>query len=289
MTQHEAEQIKRVIAARQLYEERLAQQAKDSRPLIFNVPSTASTASGTSNNYSIYYLRSSIGEPWEYVEHTNVNELDSLFTRWSLQLFETASVTNIFRSETTYIFMDGSDSNANALATFLEENRSVIEDWVYNGGKLFLNAAPNVGGNIDFGFGDTTLLFAEPEEFEEDGLYTEVTIAEGSESHSIFVGPGNPGTDWTGTYFAHGSLSGTGLTELIVSTSTSQELICASKYWGSGEVIFGSMTLTTFHEPESQAVYLRKNIHSYLSGVEYTPNLGLLLSFNPNKPNSANK
>ena len=45
--------------------------------------------------------------------------------------------------------------NANALNTFLTANLSAMQSWVSNGGSLFINAAPNEGGNINFGFGVT--------------------------------------------------------------------------------------------------------------------------------------
>ena len=51
------------------------------------------------------------------------------------------------------------------------------------------------------------------------------------------------------------------------------------------------MTITSWQDPKPEVIYLRQNIHSYLSGVEYTPQLGMmpmLMSFE-STPKSSHK
>ena len=48
------------------------------------------------------------------------------------------------------------------LETFLTANITLIENWVASGGKLLLNAAPNEGDGMSFGFDGTTFQGHEP-------------------------------------------------------------------------------------------------------------------------------
>src|SRR5690606_34851336 len=65
----------------------------------------------------------------------------------------------LFGGEYGYVYLEGGDETATAFTTFIATNRTLIEDWVYNGGHLLMNAAPNEGGNIDLGFGGFTLQY----------------------------------------------------------------------------------------------------------------------------------
>jgi len=49
--------------------------------------------------------------------------------------------------------MEGGDVDATEMETFLTSNMAAIQNWVSNGGSLFLNAAPNEDNGMDFGFG----------------------------------------------------------------------------------------------------------------------------------------
>lgn len=227
----------------------------------------------------VYYLRAfdsgddgESTEPWTSV--SNLAELDAVFGPggWSLVTFESidlAVLAQIFSPETTYVFIDGSDHGAEELNVFLSETLSTIESWVDQGGKLFLNAAPNEGGNIPFGFGGVTLVYDSEGESTDS---TNTIIADGQENHPIFVGPGDPGVVWTGNSFGHAIVSGE-VVPLIVNPVP--DAVCAELQWGAGTVIFGGMTITEFHDPQPQVTYLRQNIHSYLSGKSYTPLMGM--------------
>ena len=63
-------------------------------------------------------------------------------------------------STLSFIFMEGSDQGAQSLENVLTAHLTEIEDWVSAGGVLFLNAAPNVGDGMSFGFG-VTLLYSD--------------------------------------------------------------------------------------------------------------------------------
>ena len=146
-----------------------------------------------------------------------------------------------------FVFLEGSDLNANALNTFLAANRAAMQSWVSNGGSLFINAAPNQGGSINFGFG-VTLNYGP--------LYSSSGTAV-ARWNPIFNGPFTPvGAYWTGISFSHATVSGAGLIPLIINTNNGS-IILGEMAAGSGHVLFGGMTVPSFHLPSPQAANLR--------------------------------
>ena len=145
------------------------------------------------------------------------------------------------------------------METFLTANIATIESWVTSGGKLLLNAAPNEGDGMSFGFGGTSLIY--------DGGAGLVTAADAS--HPIFNGPLLPvGTDFSGSNFSHARISGTDITSVIIETG-STDITLGEKAWGDGMVMFGGMTTNNWHTPALEAANLRANIFAYLSCIEF--------------------
>lgn len=242
---------------------------------------TGTGAGGSFNNNTVYYLRWSEGEPWAEEGNLNPDQMDAVFgvNGWTLGYFDTIDVAEVFKKETTYIFMDGSDGSSIDFYTFYYNNYGFISDWVFNGGRLFVNAAPNVGGNMNLGFGGMVLNFSDAET--DNTLIDSVIITEGSETHPIFNGPGSTGTAWTGDSFAHAFISGnaTGLIEAVDLITSPPAQVLVELEWGSGLVMLGGMTITHFQDPKPESIYLRQNIHAYMGQVSYTP--GFLLMATP--------
>lgn len=135
----------------------------------------------------------------------------------------------------------------------------MIEDWVSAGGHLLLNAAPNEGDGMSFGFDGTSLVYT----------YFTATADAADPAHPIFNGPFLPvGTSWTGTSFGHAIITGTGLTPLIVDDAAPDNMVLAEKAWGSGRVMFGGMTTNNFHSPITEAANLRANLLYYMNCAE---------------------
>jgi hypothetical protein len=78
---------------------------------------------------------------------------------WDDLRFETVDPDLLFSDTYDFIYIDGSDSGADELAAFLSANQAALEAWVFGGGALLLNAAPNEGGNQNWGFGGVTLNY----------------------------------------------------------------------------------------------------------------------------------
>src|SRR5437667_4871383 len=108
-------------------------------------------ASACAYGQNVVYVRSTLGEPWGRTDNDGI--LTKVFTNWQNLRYETVSPAALFAPTNTFIFMEGSDNNATAMSAFLGKNLSAMSNWANGGGSLFLNAAPNVGGNINFGFG----------------------------------------------------------------------------------------------------------------------------------------
>ena len=204
-----------------------------------------------------YYINSNTtgGEPW--FSSSNLDALAANFGEgYTHEYFETVDVDAAFSSENCFVFLEGSDSHADELEAFLDANIDAIEAWVASGGHLLLNAAPNEGDGMSFGFDGTSLVYA---------YFTDNAEA-ADPGHPIFAGPFTPvGTNWTGTSFGHAVVTGTDLNPLNWDEFSTGIWVLAEKAWGAGTVLFGGMTTNNFHSPSVEAANLRANIISYLS------------------------
>lgn len=221
----------------------------------------------------VYYMRADYDEPWccgwAPYENSNPLNLNEVFGPggWNMQFYEYSDANAIFNQNTCYVFMEGGESHTDMMEWFFSCNQTLIEQWVYDGGSLFINAAPNVGDGLSFGFGDIWLWYpyAWP---------TDVSQDPAGASHFIWSGPFLPTTtNMFGPAYAHAYVSGSGLTPIITETYTPDQWVLAEKSWGLGHVFFGGMTTACWHWPETESVNIRQNMHSYMYMV-----CGLLLS-----------
>jgi hypothetical protein len=199
------------------------------------------------------YLRSVVDAPWGV--STNEDAMDGVFGagNWSDLRYETVDTSSLFSAVNHLIYMEGSDNNADELEAFIGANQIAMENWVANGGRLLLNAAPNEGDGMAFGFGISL-------NYEDYG--DSVTAAD--PAHAIFNGPfGVTGSAFTGSSFSHASVSGAGLNALILDEDL--DAVLAEMVWGKGLVLFGGMTTSNFQTPN--AFELRENILYYTANT----------------------
>ncbi|NOQ75396.1 MAG: T9SS type B sorting domain-containing protein [Crocinitomix sp.] len=202
-----------------------------------------------------YYIKSNIGNPWGST--SNQGDMDNAFGAlgWTQESFEAAVPGTVFSPTTSFVFLEGSDAHANELNTFLIANLGLIETWVNAGGSLLINAAPNEGTNINFGFAGTTLIYPSYH-----GTVNAVDAA-----HPTFLGPLVPtATTMTGPYYAHGRITGAGLTSVLTNGGS---VILSEKPWGAGTVMFGGMTTANWHSPAPHTRNYRTNIFVYLNDL----------------------
>jgi hypothetical protein len=210
----------------------------------------------------VAYLRSTIGQPWG--QNQNESAMTTVFGAFQNLQYETVNPSSLFSAATSFVYMEGSDTNAIALNTFLTTNRGTIESWVAAGGHLFLNAAPNVGFNINFGFRGVLLNYQGS-----SGNTFSATGSAVNPAHPIFQGPfGKPGTSFTGNFFAQGVLSGGGIRPIMTGDVGT---VLGEISFGSGHVVFGSLTTDNFELPQPQGHILRENIIAYAADFNVTP------------------
>jgi len=233
-------------------------------------PSSATLAVIDTDLPQAAYLRSTVGSPWGST--ANETAMNKVFgtNGWYDLRFETADVVSLFAPHMRFIFMDGSDDGADELESFLTANTATIQNWVNAGGSLFVNAAPNEGDGMSFGFGVTL-------------TYSDTTATGGlvSTDHPIGQGPFTPvGASWTGTDFGHATVSGTGLSAVITNTATGR-IVLGEMDYGSGHALFGGMTTDNYHNPQPEAANLRANILAYGSAVTAPADLAVTASDSP--------
>lgn len=213
-----------------------------------------------------YYVQ--YNNPWG--QTFNITAMNNVYGtgNWTQANYNTPA-SDIFDSSTNFVMLEGSDSNAIALNNFLLANNSIIEAWVYHGGRLFINAAPNIGGDINLGF-DSTVLHA----FDYSTTLNSVDTAD-----SIFHMPYLPvAISYTGNYTSHAHLTGTDLDTLLTGSYPAYPRL-ASKSWGLGKVYFGCLTQPNWWQPQPQAPHLWYNI-LYCAAIAPTPTAtGVLDSF----------
>ncbi|WP_432410227.1 proprotein convertase P-domain-containing protein [Rasiella sp. SM2506] len=205
-----------------------------------------------------FYIHSTVGNPWD--QTTNQTAMDTAFGvgNWTEVFFETLDPAIIFASTSRFAFIDGSEDNAIELATFLAANITTIENWVTGGGTLLLNAAPNEGVDIDFGFGGTTLVV---------GNFA-ASVSTAIPTHPGFTGPNLPtATTMTGGSYSHAIITGIGYTSILFNTSSPTQLVLVEKPFGAGTVMMGGMTTTNFHQPLTEAANFRANLLVYLEAL----------------------
>ena len=198
-------------------------------------------------------------EPWN-VPH-NQQAMDKAFGtgNWNQFTFSNAIGSGIL-TNTGFIYIDGGDYCTAGFTSFVDTNRIALEDWVTGGGSLFLNAARVYDyPDLDMGF-DVTLHH----EFE--GTYSRAASAI-DPTHTIFTGPNDAGTSWTGNYFAHEYVTGTDLTDLISGYTNEGGNyvgnVLGEKDYGLGHLMVGGMTSSYWHNPDPYADNLRANILKY--------------------------
>ncbi|MBK7557948.1 MAG: hypothetical protein IPI54_06530 [Chitinophagaceae bacterium] len=207
---------------------------------------------------NIYYIRNV--NPWGLT--LNDDAMNAVFgaSNWTAANYGVNPAT-VFSGGTRFVFIEGSDNNANAMNAFITANITTIENWVSAGGRLFMNAAPNEGGSMNWGFGGVNCVYP--------AYSSNVTAA--VPAHPVYLGPFTPvATAFSGTSYTHANLTGGGLTNLMNGDSPGS--VMGSLNWGSGFVMFATRTTTNFHTPSAESQNLLQNIISYTADMSGATN-----------------
>ena len=169
--------------------------------------------------------------PWGLTGHRDA--MDAVFGSgaWDDVSYETTPAIDVFDANHSFIYMEGGQGSTTELLAYLSANQGTIEDWVSNGGSLFINFASNeVGGTSDLGFGGVTST----------GSSYPNTGSASVPGHPIFSGPNVPATGpYAGNNFAHNYITNGGTTLI---TGEFGNPIVTELSFGSGIAMFGGLT-----------------------------------------------
>ncbi len=203
------------------------------------------------------YVRSNVAAPWGSTSNEEAMDLVFGVGGWDDLRYETVDVGVLFSPVYTFLYIEGSDSNALELEAFLAANLPALEAWVTAGGDLLLNAAPNEGGVQNWGFGGVVLTY--PGNSANPGTASDPM-------HPIWNGPFLPtALMFTGSSYAHATVGGPGLVPLIVDAGGSVNAAHLPVF-GMGQVIFGGLTTSNFWDPLPESLNLRANMIALLAG-----------------------
>ncbi len=155
-----------------------------------------------------------------------------------------------------FIYLEGSDGDELLLVNYLTAHITAIENWVTNGGRLYINAATWAD--------DVTAPFGVLIQY---NYFTDTANAV-DPLNPIFNGPFLPaGTTYTGTHFGHNRVVGTGLTNIIVSADDATLFCLSSAVQGTGFILYGGITSDIYQNPQPNAHNLYMNILHYAAGL----------------------
>jgi len=211
-------------------------------------------ADSTANQY--VYIRSNINQPWG--QETNEDAMDSIFGvgNWVTMYFESIPGNSLFASSTKFIFMEGGDSSFTVFQAYMEANRDFATNWIRNGGRLLILAAPNDPLNgAELHLPDEIVLHSDP--YYESAASSAYAI---DISNPIFSGPNATTYSFSGDFVSHGYFTGDDLNAILLSNLN--EVILGEDVIGSGLMVFGGLTTDNFQLPQPAA-------HSFLKNIIY--------------------
>ena len=142
-------------------------------------------------------------------------------------------------AKSSFIFMDGGDSNATEFGDFLTKSADQFTDFLRRGGHVLTQVAPNQ---------DTYASYDLPGKLTIDGIHGYSYPTASSEAKLTESGlaggldGGGAGTYWTGGYFAHANVTGG---DCLVEGNAG--CVLASSIIGKGRLLGGGETPSDFH------------------------------------------
>ncbi|MDG1765469.1 MAG: hypothetical protein P8H98_01625, partial [Flavobacteriales bacterium] len=188
--------------------------------------------------------------PWGSSSYANAMNAQFGAGNWTSSSFSSVDVNDLFANN-TFIYLDGSDGSADELEAFLATNGAALESWVADGNRLFLNAAPNEGDGMNFGFGGVAL------EFDADGTF--VNDVEPFDANDI-VWDGITVDSFYGNYFGHAIICPAGMVGHLKEINNTGKVVLASMSYGDGFALFGGITASEYWSPSGEALALNVNI-----------------------------
>ncbi|MBK7109106.1 MAG: T9SS type A sorting domain-containing protein [Chitinophagales bacterium] len=202
---------------------------------------------------------------------------------WQRFTFDEIDSAAEFLDNTCLLFLDGF-CEEEEFGEFYELYRNEINDYVFNGGNLYLNFANHLV--LYLGFDSLS------KNFESSSTYA--NIYSNNVNHSIFNAPWQPANGlitcrWgAGPYLGIGSFSGVELDTLLVDSTDlligyeTPAIALVSKQYGTGQVMASNFAIWLWDQILPNYKNLRRNILYYLSGCMHgDTDIGVVHSVSP--------
>lgn len=157
----------------------------------------------------------------------------------------------------SFVYADGGDLARMDFYNYVSANQMLLEKYVTDGGRLFLNVASNdhFGEAHGLVFGATT---------EEGGIGYSYNGDAVDPLSSLFTGAG---TSWSGDYFAHNNIVARSDLETMITGDHGQTILAGGSV-ENGYLLLGGQTNTHFHPSSSGNPFgLRMNELALAAGV----------------------
>lgn len=208
--------------------------------------STATSAANT-----IAYMSSQSGEPWR--TDSNILAMNYTFGAGHWDRINFGDSINGY----SFVYVDGGDFAGTDFYNYVSANQTLLEKYVTDGGRLFLNVASNDhwGEVHSLVFGATA---------EEGGI--------GFSNNGYAVDPlsllfAGAGTSWSGSYFAHNNIIARSDLETMITGDNGQTILAGGSI-ENGYLLLGGQTNTYFHTSSSGNPFgLRMNELALAAGV----------------------
>ncbi|MFZ6051997.1 HYR-like domain-containing protein, partial [Halocola ammonii] len=201
---------------------------------------------------------------WGFSSGASSNAMDAVFGsgNWDDLRFETVNAGDLFANH-DFIYMEGGDAGANEMEAFIQANQAAMESWVSSGGHLLINAAPNEGDGMDFGFG----ISLNYPSFVDMGEAVDT-------NHPAYDGVASV---IDGSWFGHAIICPAGMTGITKDSADDTKIVFAEMPYGNGLVVAGGATIPYFGSwtPQPDAVNFVNNLVGYAAEGANTCSIAL--------------
>lgn len=204
------------------------------RSLFSVVVLAALAASAAAQNVAYLSADTSRG-PWG--SQTYHKDFDTVFGEkgWHESTFEKADESFFDPGKTDLLVIEGGDWMADQMAEYLNKNQDALAKFVYEGGRLVINAAPNTGGNIAMFGGAVGLSYGNEGDYNYNATPTDF-------NQPIFNGPYGQVKSLEGNYAGHATVwDKTGLFQPLLKGENGGTMLAQASF-GSGFALIGGMT-----------------------------------------------
>ncbi|CAN5498171.1 hypothetical protein BH11ARM2_BH11ARM2_30850 [soil metagenome] len=232
---------------------------------------------GSAAAQNVAYLSASRDSgPWG--SQTYKEDFNKVFGEkgWTESTFEKSDDSLFDPGKTNLLVIEGGDWMADQMAEYINKNEDRLAKFVYEGGHLIINAAPNTGGDIAMFGGAVGLHYGwgDGDKREKDGGSFNFTATPNDYSHPIFNGPFGQVKQLDGNYAGHATVwDKTGLFQPLLTGENGGTMLAQAQF-GKGTAFIGGLTTPwteAYWGSSDQWHTFNQNFLAYSAGDKFVP------------------